>query len=60
MVMAPVRPKMTAEEFLASGLEGYELVHGEPEEIPVSVKSAWLGGEVQGQFRDHLRGNPIG
>lgn len=60
MVMAPVRPKMTAEEFLASGLEGHELVHGEPEEVQMSVKSAWVGSEAHRQIANHALDSRLG
>lgn len=43
--------KLTAEEFLASGdSDGYELVHGVPEELQVGFLSSWLSGEVARQM----------
>ncbi len=61
MVLAPVHSSVRAAEFLASSeSEGYELVHGEMEALAVGGESSWIGGEVFGLFRDHLKLDPQG
>ena len=53
--------RMTADEFLATEeSEGYELVHGCPEEIPVGTLSAWVGGKLFGRLDRFLEEHPIG
>ena len=51
---------LTEEEFLTSKYDGYELVDGEPVEVPMGGKSAWLGGEAFHHIRTFLEHNPIG
>ncbi len=61
MVTVDALALVTADEFLAMpGSAGYELVHGQLEEIPMGGQSSWLGGEVHGTFRDYLKVNPLG
>ena len=53
--------RMTADEFLAMDeSDGYELVHGRPEEIPVGALSAWVAGRLFGRLDRFLEDQPFG
>ena len=60
--MATLRgTRMTADEFLATEeSEGYEMVHGCPEEIPMGALSSWVGGELFFYLRLFLGQHPLG
>ena len=51
----PVR-YVTEDDFLASDeWDGYELIDGVPAEGDMSGLSSWVGGEIHGRIRDHLK-----
>ena len=53
--------RMTADEFLAmEESDGYELVHGRPEEVPMGALSSWVGGELFFYLRSFLGQHPLG
>ncbi len=53
--------RLTEEEFLSCpDWDGYELVDGEPVEVPMGGKAAWLGGEAFHHIRTFLEHNAIG
>ena len=51
---------LTEEEFLTSKYDGYELVDGEPVEVPISRESARIGGVVFRRIGDHAETNELG
>ena len=55
------RIRLTEEEFLSCpDWDGYELVDGEPVEVPMGAKSAWLGGLVAHFIQAFFDLKPIG
>jgi Uma2 family endonuclease len=61
MAAAPVSTRITAEEFLDMPENaGHELVDGEIVEIPMGFDSSWVGGELHGLARNHVRANALG
>jgi Uma2 family endonuclease len=59
---APTARKITPEDFLllpGQG-KGFELVDGELKELNVSTLSSYVGGEMYGHLRDHVRPGRLG
>ncbi|MBI2767457.1 MAG: Uma2 family endonuclease [Chloroflexi bacterium] len=51
--------RLTAEEFAMSPeSEGYELVHGVPEEVSMGGKSSWIGGEIFRRLANFVADHP--
>jgi Uma2 family endonuclease len=61
MAAAPVSVRITAEGFLdMPESAGHELVDGEIVELPMGFDSSWVGGELHGLARNHVRSNHLG
>ena len=53
--------RMTADEFLAcEASEGFELVHGVPEEMQMGALSAWISGRLFARLDRFLEAHPLG